>query len=200
MNQGPRQPGEPIRVLFQELTPGTARKARAQSADAPTGGGARDIRVRPHDDVREFMAQLFPRERVINRPARGGAPGERITIRLGAATWDDGREEVELEYWPPTNARPREGRIAKINSLPPLADPPTDSAGVVVLFVQDDAGVLWVRYATVDELAGSVPEVRDRILQCLENSPDGHIATGYIDRSEDPPRYWCRGELDGDPQ
>lgn len=195
MTAGSRRPGRPMRILFQELTPGTARKAQARSADAPSGGGARDIRIRPHSEVREFMERLFPRERVERRRSREGGAEAPITIRVGTATWGDGRVETELEYWPPTNARPGEGRITRISSLPPLANPPEDPTDVVVLFVQDEEGLIWVRYATLDGLERSLPEVRDRILRCLDNPQGGRIATGYIDLSEDGLGDWCRGDL-----
>ena len=195
MNEAPRQPGRPLRILFQGLTDGTVRKARAQSADAASGGGARDIRLRPDHKVRPFMERLFSGERAQTRSSREGGPDEEITVRLGTATWGDGRDEVKLEYWPPTKARPQEGRIARISSLPPLADPPEDAAGAVVLFVQDDAGLIWVRYATGEGLYGSVPEVRDPILACLVDSGPAGIATGYIDLTDGGLGIWCRGDL-----
>ena len=194
MNKSSRQPGRPLRILFQELARGTILKARAQSARAKTGGGARDIRLRPDAEVRPFMERMFPGQRIHTRPSREGGPSEEIAVRLGTATWGDGRDEVELEYWPPTNVRPREGRIGRINSVPPLADPPGEAAGTIILFVQDDADLIWVRYATAEEWGRSVPEARDRIRACLARSPEGHLATGYIDLTEGGLGIWCRDD------
>ena len=193
-----RQPGRPIRILFQEVRDATVRKAQARSADATSGGGARDIRLRPHDEVQPFMERMFSRERTKVRRSQGGGQEERITILLGTATWGDGRDTVELEYWPPTNARPGEGRIAKISSLPSLASPPVDAEGAVILFVQDDTGLIWVRYSTAEGLDESVPEVGDFISDCLARSRPGLIASGYIDFTDGGLGNWCRGDYQGD--
>ena len=195
MNQ--RQPGQPVRILFQQITPATIRKARSESADADSGGGARDLRLRPHDEVAAFMEALLPQVRISRRAGRGDAADEEIRIHWGTATWGDGSQEARIEYWPPTDARPGEGRIARINSLPPLADPPENLDGTVVLFVQDDNGVIWVRYGTADGLRRSDPEIADTIRECLARAAGPRIASGYIDLSEGGLGTWCNAELLG---
>ena len=102
-------------------------------------------------------------------------------MRLGTATWGNGAETCEIAFWPPTDTRPNEGRIATISSLPPLADPPEDLDGAVFLFVQDENDLIWVRYATSDQLRESIPEVGDAIRACLRRSAGKRIATGYIE-------------------
>lgn len=196
MSELRRQPGRPVRILFQELREATILKAQAQSADASSGGGARDIRLRPHDVVQPFMERMFPRERTVLRRAGRGRPAERIAIRIGTATWGDGHDLVELEYWPPTRARPKEGRIGRINMVPPLADPPSDAEGAVVLFVQDENDLIWVRYATAEGVQRSIPEVGDVIRDCLERTRPGLIASGYIDLTERGLGTWCRSDME----
>ena len=175
----------PVRILYQEVTPATILKVLTESAEADTGGGARDLRLSPYAQFRPFMERMLTRAEVM---------GADVTVRLGTATWGNGAETREIAFWPPTNARPNEGRIATINSLPPLQDPPEDLAGAVFLFVQDENDLIWVRYATSEELRGSMPEVRDAIRECLRRNAGNRIATGYIEFTPDGPETWCNAE------
>ena len=175
-------PGKPVRILFQNMTTATARKAVAQSAEADTGGGARDIRLSPYQPLRLFLEELFPR-----KGERGGT-----SVRLATASWGDGHKHVDLELWPPTASRPNEARIAKIHSIPSLANPTGDATRGVVLFVQDDSDIVWVRYATRAGLQASQPDVRDLIISCLDGTRGGLIATGYIDLADGGYSSWCR--------
>ena len=43
-----RRPGGPVRILFQEVRAATILKAQTESAEADTGGGARDLRLSPY--------------------------------------------------------------------------------------------------------------------------------------------------------
>ena len=178
-----RMQGLPVRILYQEVRVATILKARTESAEATTGGGARDLRLSPYSEFGPFMERMLTRSEV-----RGAAA---VTVRLGTATWGDGTETREIAFWPPTNARPGEGRIATISALPPLLDSPNDLDGAVFLFVQDENDLIWVRYATLDELRRSMPEVRDPILSCLRKSAGKRIATGYIEFTPDGQKAWC---------
>ena len=178
----------PVLILFQQVTPATVRKAQSISNDAPSGGGARDLRLRPHDQFLPFMERLLPETRTEHRQ-----PGDILVIRYGQVTWGDGRQTQEIEYWPPTNARPGEGRLAKISSLPPLSNPPENVAGSVILFVRDEDGRIWVRYATDEGLRESLPEVGDTIRNCIVNAPQSRIASGYIDLRPNGLGSYCNG-------
>ena len=190
MSQTHRQPGAVVRVLFQQITPATAKKALASSSHAGSGGGARDLRFRPYDGLQPFMEQMFPNEKLGRRRADDGSM-EEITIRTSPASWGDGSIETELEYWPPTDARPNEGRIGKISSLEPLQDPPKDAKKLVALFVQDENELLWVRYASEEGLRQSALGIGEFILGCLKKATRGRIASGYIDFSGDERVTWC---------
>ena len=179
----------PVLILFQQLKLATVLKAQGVSNESPTGGGARDLRLRPYDHFQPFMERLLPETRTQPRQDGGG-----VTIRYGLATWGDGSETREIRYWPPTNARPGEGRIAQISSLPPLAVPPEDVEGSVVLFVRDEDGLIWVRYATDEGLRDSLPEVGDYIRDCFENAKENRIATGYIDLTPDGLGSYCNAD------
>lgn len=176
----------PELILFQKLTTATVKKAQMTSNDSPTGGGARDLRLRPHDQFQPFMERMLPNSRTVPRRA-----GEVATIRCGQATWGDGSQMQEIEYWPPTNSRPKEGRIPKISSLPPLAVPPDNLHGSVILFVKDEDGRVWVRYATDEGLRNSIAAVGDIIRNCIQNAPEQKIATGYIDLAPDGLGNYC---------
>ena len=112
-------------------------------------------------------------------------------IRWAVATWGEGNETTEVEYWPPTHARPYEGRIARISTLPPLTNPPPHAEQSVILFVRDDNGLLWVLYATLEALDAGMPEVSGPIQRCLNNAKQGRIATGYIDLTLGGLGVWC---------
>ena len=183
----------PVLILFQQLRLATVLKAQGVSNDAPTGGGARDLRLRPYDRFQPFMERLLPETRTQSRQ-----DGGEVTIRYGLATWGDGSETREIKYWPPTNARPREGRIAQISSLLPLAVPPEDVEGSVILFVRDEDGLIWVRYATDEGLRDSLPEVGDSIRDCLGNATENRIATGYIDLTPNGLGPYCNAVPLGD--
>jgi len=191
-----RTPGKPVRILFQQVTPAFIRKAMASSADATSGGGARDLRLRPDDKFRPFMERLLPQSRSQVRRGRNGAEDENLIIHFGTVTWGDGTEEREIEYWPPTNARVGEGRIARISSLPPLQVPPIMIEGAVVLFVEDVNGVIWVRYASAEGLRQSLREISDLIRLCLESAEGTRLATGYIDYSVGEIDTWCNADVD----
>ena len=178
--------GLPVLVLFQEMTVATVDKARNQSNRARTGGGARDLRVRPYDQLKPFMEKLFPGTR---SKVGGTRPG--LVVRSSKVTWGDGSQSREIEYWPPTKARASEGRIGRISTLPPLRDPPNDPEGFVVLFVRDANDVLWVRYATVTGLRQSMPQIGKFIRQCLNKKGNNNAATGYIDLSPGGLGSWC---------
>ena len=189
---GARSPGQPIRILFQQLTEATARKISKSSADVDSGGGARDLRLSPYEAFEPFMKRMFPTRET--RTRRVGGVLTDITVRLAKGTWGDGSEEIELVYWPPTSSRPFEGRIAQISALPPLRDLPSDGLKRVILFVQDEKGMIWIRYATYAGLQSSFPAVGSFILDCIHRTRHGRIASGYIDLSGDQLDSWCSGD------
>ena len=149
-----------------------------------------DLRLRPYDKLNPFMDRLLPNTRVKTRP--GGAV---VVVRWGKVTWGTGKDEREIEYWPPTNARPGEGRIARISSLPPLTELPSNIEGTVVLFVKDEVGLIWVRYASYEGLRNSIPQVGEVIRRCIDTAAQFRIPTGYIDLTPGGLGSWCNTDL-----
>jgi hypothetical protein len=166
------------RLFFKEIKPGDLRKLEGQSNDSPTGGGARDLRF-PDEPFRPLFEKYFPTPRAL---------GDGRTVQQGRVFWRAGGNErsAEVEYWPPTDARQGEGRIARINDLAALRNPPKGDA-VVLLLIHDDRDRVWPRYVTRQQLAS--PEFDRRvgafIVECLDR-PRGHeSAYGWIDFEED---------------
>ena len=64
-------------------------------------------------------------------------------IRRGHLVWDNAngpRQAQVVEYWPPTDARPIEGRLARIHEIELLRNPPDPGGGYLILMlVLDDA-------------------------------------------------------------
>src|SRR4051812_12730975 len=101
---------QPQRALFKIVLDGDRRKIDAESNNDPkTGGGARDIRF-SHRLFEPVTTRMFPTVEIAEGTKRDG-----LEIRKGRLRYDDdaGDEHVmEIEYWPPTDARDSEGRIA----------------------------------------------------------------------------------------
>ena len=170
-------------VFWQEILPGDLLKMRAESSPAGTGGGARDLRF-PDKPFRPILQQMFPRLR----------PGTQI--RLGDLVWDGSlgtAQSQEIEYWPPTSARPNEGRLAKIHSLDALRDPP-DPRGerLILVLVLDSAQELRAYYATPSVLHKWHDDVARPILDCLSARRAANVAArGWIDLTTS--RKYCHG-------
>lgn len=162
------------------------RKIDAQSNDADTGGGARDLRF-PDRPFRPALERLFPEVGDVK-----GRP-----VQRGHLVWEDpagNRQSQPVEYWPPTDARPGEGRIARIHELQPLQHPPdAEGKAVVLLLVLDDSGELRAFYATAAALRDEWHEdVAQPILECLEQDRKGGIAARGWFNLTDGTKY-CHG-------
>ena len=103
-----RRRPHPVLLYFQEILPGDVRKYLVESADAQTGGGARDLRISPAEMYIQPLRQMFPQQTNI--------PG----VTAGDITWTtaSGSDEVtRVELWSPTPARPNELRIGRFYDI-----------------------------------------------------------------------------------
>lgn len=171
---------QPVVFAYKEIVAGDLRKLVASSNDAPTGGGARDLRL-PWKTFRPTMHRIFTKPAI----GRGGK-----SILEADITYLDTHGAVKttvLSYWPPTEARPTEDRIAQVHDSPALGGklPDTGKGRVFVLLIKFDDGTVRCTYAYEDELKAGVawsPEVSDQILDCMDASDDsGRTAQGYYD-------------------
>lgn len=169
-----------IRVFFQELKEGDLLKLQAESNVAPTGGGARDLRVSPEAQFRPFLERLFPTTRTARRTKRGA-----VVVNVGNVHWssEHGVETREAELWPPTDVRPYELRIAKIHQVFPSVVPEEGAGRPFVLLVQNDVGEVWGHYVTERDLrSGDFNErIADVIVNCIDQTPEHRSVRGYVD-------------------
>ena len=173
---GPRQAGIKV-IVYKEIKPGDLRKFQAESNDSPTGGGARDLRFRPHERFDPIFAQLLPTVKV----QRGK------NVRVGPVGWYDDIKpaRLEAEYWSPTQARPGEGRWAKVHNFAPFQKELPDGEGrLVILLIQDSNDDVWLRIETESELRSPSwdQKVIRAIFECIDSQTRGNrSAQGYID-------------------
>jgi hypothetical protein len=174
-------------VVYKEILGGDLRKFRAESHDSPTGGGARDLRLRPHSGFAPIFARMFPGERIEYRRRNGIRVQVRIAV--GAFHWQDEETGVhhqsEATYWPPTSAREGEGRISVVYTYPPLTSVPPRSEGrIVLILLQRRDFEVWPYLRTEASLSQRPWHslLAGPILECL-NAPRrrGSAARGFID-------------------
>lgn len=173
----------PVLFVYKEIIEGDLRKLVAGSNDSDTGGGARDLRL-PYKTFRPIMNQIFTRDAV----GRGGKP-----IRVATVTYidkDGGAKTTELSYWPPTQSRKTEDRIAKIHDSPALGGRlPADNRGrVFVVFTKFSDGTVRCDYAYENDLRTPgiwADEARGQILRCMAASEQSNrTVQGYYDFTE----------------
>lgn len=168
-------------MVYKEIVPGDIRKLNAQSNDSKTGGGARDIRW-PAKTFRPAMHRIFDREST----GRGGKP-----VRIAEVTYltqDGTTAKTEMVYWPPTESRPKEDRIAQVHSNPALGGtPPATNKGRIFLalikFSDDTVRSVYIYENDLEQGSWSA-EVTDQILRCKASSDFGggtKTVMGYYD-------------------
>ena len=93
-------------MYFQEVLPGDIDKYRTTSAQADTGGGARDLRISPINVYEPILRRMFP------NPAANGATS-------GTIAWESNGidQHTTANLQPPTNARPNEIRIGRFYDI-----------------------------------------------------------------------------------
>lgn len=99
-----RERPHPILLFFQEVLPGDVRKYCTESADALTGGGARDLRISPAATYLPILRRMF------------STPTDTPGVTSGELIWatiDGVDASATVELWSPTDARPNELRIAR---------------------------------------------------------------------------------------
>jgi len=189
-----KRPAGVSRIFFQEIREGDRRKLEARSNISQTGGGARDLRV-PHDKFGPIFRRLFPADKVVSRRRAGTARD--VTLYAGRLYWLEGDVErsVDVEYEPPTDARPTEGRIPRIHDLPVLASgvPPESGGTVFLLLVQRDDGKVFPHYVTAAQLQDPRwnKDITAAIRQCRASTADGSTVRGFVDYAAQE-RY-CHG-------
>lgn len=169
----------PVLLYFQEILSGDLLKYRSQSAEALTGGGARDLRISPARVYRPILDRMFP-----------GRPDENGVVQ-GAIFWvlPSGAEESKIiDLWPPTDARPTELRIGRfyevggweIDEEQYEAERQEGLRWFYVLELSNDGNVM-ARLLQQQHLGREDPLVAQHILRQIGATPDTHAARGAVD-------------------
>jgi len=185
INQAIAKPAGITRIVYKEIVEGDRRKFEAQSNDAQTGGGARDLRFSPYEKFRPVFKRLLP-----NKDSKG--------IYSGQFHWmENGQERTSQAFFhPPTSVRPNEGRIANVDKcLPKNSLPPSSSGITILLLVQHDDGTVWVDFTTDQSLGsgGWHPSVSNAILGCLHARRGSNVSMcAFVDFESK--EVFCNGE------
>ena len=183
------QAGQVARILYKEIVEGDLRKIQATANDSDSGGGARDFRFRSYDTLLPVIRQMFPQTVQENR--RRKKQQVQIDIFKGEFFWSDANGNVvrkDSYMEPPTDARPGEGRIARIHEYG-CFDATKVKIGVgnrvLLLLIQLDDGSVWPHYA--EERSLRTPNVwhsvvAKELLDCLDAArPSNQVVLGYRD-------------------
>lgn len=181
--------GQVARILYKEIVEGDLRKIHARSNDADTGGGARDFRFGSFPEISAVVMEMFPNQVIENRRRRGVSVP--TTIYTGKFYWNANGSihSADSFFEPPTDARPREGRITRVHEQPCLSTEimpiPTPENRVFLLLIQLLDGTVWPYYAEERTLRTTGlwdPQVADKMLQCIDSHRRvGQAAIGFFD-------------------
>lgn len=172
-----------IRVLYKEIRVSDVRKLLAQSNDSDTGGGARDIRFRNFDKLKPVITKFFPTQ-----------TNKSNVIHSGDLYWLDavsGKTVCKVaEFWEPTDARPGEGRLARVHHYDCFAPARMTSANsqggkILLLLAQLSDQSVWPHYVSENSLRTNKSwdaRVSSAIINCLDaGAGKKTITAGYID-------------------
>ena len=166
-----------LRFITREVLEGDLRKAQAESNDSDSGGGARDLRFRPwgghFEDVVAAMAK-----RTDETKGRTRYFVDLASVNGGRAT-----EPQQVAFWPPTDARPNEGRLANIDQIPAfvVANMPPPSEGRALYFIWEDEDGAYAQIISEASLRSDDwhPSVAVPILRDLDSA--AKTVRGYVD-------------------
>lgn len=171
-----------IRVLYKEIRDSDVRKLLAQSNDSDTGGGARDIRYRDFDTIRPIITKLF------STPIR-----KTKIVHTGNLHWIDDKSHKTVskmaEFWEPTDARPGEGRLAKVHTFAcfepkRMAVAQSEGGRILLLLVQQSDLSVWPYYVSETSLRTNKAwdqKVATAIIDCLDQGGGRNATQGYVD-------------------
>jgi len=163
------------------VLPGDIKKQQTKSNIAPSGGGARDLRMPNKFGTK--IASMFP------------VATNNAGVKSGTVYWVSARGQEEHttgELWRPTSVRPRETRIARIHEVDGwIVDVPQFEADRAkdqkwfYLLVKDADGNVWARLLQEKNLDGETPKVRDFIKKRIQETAENQSVRGVIDFERD---------------
>ena len=172
-------PADPSLVFFQEVKSGDLRKQKATSNDSDTGGGARDLRMpeRFWGSVAPFFTtEVSPRER-----------SGRIISDIGLTV-----QYAQNSFWQPTEARPNEVRIGKINLIEAwnidedfFTSEIDSNFHVLYLLTLDVEQRVWARVMSTRHLRDNRKDFSDFVSKVITNKTSERLtARGVFDFAE----------------
>jgi hypothetical protein len=178
--------GNIARIVFRQILDGDRKKFIARSNITNSGGGARDIRFRSWEKMKQTLRKLFPGSRTEKR--RRGTD-DALQVYTGRFSWfqnNSNKVSKEAVLEPPTDARPNEGRITRVHELEcfTINQPAAGSGRLIALFVQKDDGSVWPYVITERSLEHDEwdPAVAEFLLCALNaRRRKGNAAYGFID-------------------
>jgi hypothetical protein len=172
------KPKKPVLMFFQEIRPGDVEKQKATSNLAPTGGGARDLRIRPATEFTAMLTPMFP------------LPGPQQGVTQGPVYWlgeDNSIRTTQVEYWRPTAARPGEARIGRIHFIEAWSVDEQEYANAAAagnkwfyLLVMDADSVVWARILKEENLPNENRVVREYIERRIGETQPHHAVRGSM--------------------
>jgi hypothetical protein len=177
------------RILYKEIVEGDLRKIIAESNDSATGGGARDFRFGDFEKLEPIIRKMFPE--VTKEMRRRSGQNVQVEIFRGTFYWNfTGKDEhKEVEFEPPTTARPREGRITRVHEQPcfDVKRIPKFGEGnrVLLLLVQRNDETVWpyfVEESSLSTFGAWDPRVAKELMGCIHaQRPENRAVIGYRD-------------------
>lgn len=141
------------RIIFREVMPGDLRKFTATSADADTGGGARDFRFTPFNKFDGVFARALPGRANESRVRNKVRTSVTLYTANASVPRKDGTAATrELRFEPPTTARGGEGRLAQLSKFG--LEPPTQQGRFLLLIIEDAGGNIIITFYSEHDLAG----------------------------------------------
>ena len=170
------------RIIFREVMEGDLRKFTATSADADTGGGARDFRFTPFDKFDGVFARALAGREKVQRVRQGVRTIVTLYTATASIPRNDGTTATkELRFEPPTTARDGEGRLAQLSKFG--LEPPTGKGRYLLLIIEDASGNVILTFFSEQDLAGGMwhSAVNKFFKQVFGKPPKKNATQGYID-------------------
>ena len=170
------------RIIFREVMPGDLRKFTATSADADSGGGARDFRFTPFDKFDGVFARALPNREIVTRVRKNVKTRVTLYTSTVSVPRKNGTAATkELRFEPPTTARDSEGRLAQLSKFG--LEPPTNEGRFLLLIIEDaSASVIVTFYSEQDLASGQWHQtVNSFFKQVFAKPQKTNACQGYID-------------------
>ena len=162
-----RPQGRWLRFVYKRIVAGDIRKFSAESADAGTGGGARDLRFNPAEKFWPVFERMFS----------AVATKKCLDARL---IWDG--EITNTEVYPPTSARPNEARITRVNACCPTKLIPSDDEEFIFILIQGEDGV-HASFMTKQQVLDNrfTLGLESVLIRAIEYSETTKVPVGFVD-------------------